>query len=111
MRSGFTPLQRAQWVAALLEEYLSRLVGALSLPGWSLASLKGSDTIGIVDIGVEVLHTELQKTEAPPHVTVDWNTFRKTGRRSRRTVLSAVRSNCANVSVPCKQPLPFSVDR
>ncbi len=76
LRNGFAPVERAAYVAGLLEDYLSRLVGALGLPGWTMHDLEGSDTVGIVDIGVEVLHSEIQNVDLPSSDASRWQSVR-----------------------------------
>jgi hypothetical protein len=86
LKGSFTPVQRVAWLARMLTEYLDRLEGALQLPGWTLESLRGGDTVGIVDIGIEVLAAEIARTDLAPkivsawaHLRADWASFRSGG--------------------------------
>jgi len=74
-RTHLGPRDRAAWVAVRLEEYVARFQAALEVPNWSLADLAGSDTLGVIEVGADVLGQELRRLEPGANVMRQWRTF------------------------------------
>jgi len=72
---GFSPAERAAWIAEHLEIYASRCVGfAEILPGGADA-VRGSSFLLMVEIGTEALRRELDASPPSPAGEAAWRAF------------------------------------
>jgi hypothetical protein len=74
-RKNLSANQRVLWMAGRLEDYVGRLVGALSLPEWTMLDIIGSESLDIVEIGAEVMEKELLKTNMAEASRTVWREF------------------------------------
>jgi hypothetical protein len=75
LRGGFTPTERALWIAERLEDYVGRVAGVFELPGCGMHDAVEMGMVRLVKIGSDILERELQGGVRPPEAVAHWLRF------------------------------------